>query len=257
MERIPVGTVIGARGARGWSHLVLFATPTLTQADLEDAPALATHYAQMFKFTLLANVVKGTRGGKDYYCLQRVARGFATNVRGAETIIAGNNTLGADLGVFGPRILAENEKILDNDLLQVARTETMMVFDGQAVMRRGNDHVKMVIRHVVLVLPGTGELQALVWLLATDGRNYWPAERDLQLLPPGMREARLLSVKRDKFTLGIPSREAFALMRIPQGKAIPYTADLQKLATTRALSREQMVQLERALRNAVLRATGR
>jgi hypothetical protein len=36
------------------------------------------------------------------------------------------NTLGANLGAFGRRILDENEKILDEDVRQVVRTPTML-----------------------------------------------------------------------------------------------------------------------------------
>ncbi len=67
----------------------------------------------------------------------------------------------------------------------MARTPTMMIFDAQAVMRRNNDHVKMIMRHAVLVDPGTGQLFTLVWLLT---REYQPAEGVIQLLPNGMWE---------------------------------------------------------------------
>jgi len=248
LPRIPVRTVIGNGPPPGWSHLVLLATPTLSAQGLRDAPQTAAAYAKMFKFTVLANVVRDN----GVYKLQTVARGFAVNIAGRDTIIDGNNTLDADMGLFGKRVLSENEAILDKDVLQVARTETMLVFDAQALLRQNNDHVKMVVRHAIIVDPQTGKLSTLVWLLSK-GRpdTYLAAERAMQLLPPNMREERLLSVLRDRFTLGIPSADAFALVRIPQGTAVPYTAQSQALATIKTFTRENVLTLESALRAAV------
>jgi len=69
----------------------------------------------------------------------------------------------------------------------------------------------------------------------------------MQLLPENMREARMLSVRRDKFVLGIPSAEAFALWRIPQGKAVPYGDELLKVAAQKELTREAVTTMEKAL----------
>jgi hypothetical protein len=251
LEHIPVGTEIGKDAPRGWTHLVLFATPTLTEEDVRDSPKMATHYARMFKFTLLANVVGVQEGPKISYGLQRVARGFAIDINGKEAVVDGRNTLGADLGLFGRRILSENEAILDKDVYQVARTATMLVFDAQATMLSGKDHVKMTMRHAILVDPDTGRLRTLVWLLAKAQTGYYPAEKALQLLPPNMQEARLLHVLKDRFTLGIPSPDAFALVRIPQGTPIPYTQELQQAATIGPFARDQVFALEAALRTAV------
>jgi hypothetical protein len=251
LERIPVGTAIGKEAPANWTHLVLMATPTLTDEDLRDAPKMATHYARMFKFTLLANVAGQKDGARTTYRLQRLARGFAIDINGKETVIDGKNTLGADLGFFGKRILAENEAILDKDVYQVARTGTMMIFDAQAVMLAGKDHIKMIMRHAVLVDPDTGRLSTLVWLLSRTATGLAPAEKALQLLPPNMQEARLLHVLKDRFTLGIPAPDAFALVRIPQGTAIAYTPELQQSAAAATFTRDQVFALETALRAAV------
>jgi hypothetical protein len=237
LDHIPVGTVIGQNPPTGWSHLVLFATPTLTPEDLRDAPKTAADYARMFKFTILADVGRQTNQGRPVYFLSKLARGFAIEIKGKETIVDGNNTLGASLGLFGRRILDENEKILDEDVRQVVRTPTMLIFDAKAVMRQQNEHVPMIVRHAVLVQPDTGRLSTLVWLLT---RDYRAAEPAVQLLPNGMREQRSLSVKRDEFTLGIPSREAFALRRIPQGKPVAYDDRLRWAATQRTFTAQSV-----------------
>jgi hypothetical protein len=254
LPKIPVGTVIGQTPPNGWSNLVLFATPTLTPEDEREAPQMAADYARMFKFTILANVASQRYGDRVYYWLEKMARGFAFNLRGKETIISSQNTMGATLGMFGGQILEENERILDNDLLQMARTYNMAIVDAQAVMRRGNDHVKMIIRHVLLVDGQSGQLSTLVWLLS---RDYQAAEAAIQLLPNGMREARYLSVKRDKFNLlGIPTPEAFALWRIPQGKVIPYDDRLKWAATQRTFNDQTVPQIEQIMRETVQKAAG-
>lgn len=256
LERIPVGTVIGKTAPKNWTNLLLFAIPTLTEQDLRDAPKMATHYARMFKFTLLANVVATREGAKAAYWLQRIARGFAIDINGRETVVDGKNTLGADLGLFGRRILAENEAILDKDVYQVARTGTMLVFDAESTMLSGTNHVKMIMRHAVLVDPDSGRVALLVWLLTKGPSGYGFAENTLQLLPPNMQEARLLHVLKDRFTLGIPSSDAFALARIPQGTDIRWTPDLQRTAAATTFARDQVFALERSLR-AVARGAAR
>ena len=248
LERIPVGTVVGKTAPKNWTNLLLVATPTLTEQDVRDAPKMATHYARMFKFILLANVVATREGAKTAYWLQRIARGFAIDLNGQDTVIDGKNTLGADLGLFGRRVLAENEAILDKDVYQIARTGTMLVFDAESTMLSGSSHRKMIMRHAVLVDPDTGRVFTLVWLLSKTPSGYAFAESNLQLLPPSMQEARLLHVLKDRFTLGIPSPDAFALVRIPQGSALPWTPDLERTAALGTFAREQVFGLERSLR---------
>jgi hypothetical protein len=254
LERIPVGTEIGRKAPEGWSNLVLLAIPTLTREDERDAPRMATHYAQMFKFTILANVAK-RRDDRDRYYLERVARGFATTVDGKQIIVRGKQTYGADLGMFGRRILDENEKVLDEDVRQVARTATMLIFDAKAVMLREGEHVNMIMRHAILVDPTSGRLYTLVWLL---DRDYKPAEKVIQLLPDGMREKRLLSVKRDKFNaLGIPERDAFGLRQVPPGKPIDYTDALKEVASVKTFTEADVPRVEETLRTVAIQNSGR
>lgn len=252
LDRIPVGTVIGKEAPQGWTNLVLFATPTLTAEDLRTAPQMATHYARLFKFTVLANVARKSQGGAAPFYLERVARGFATDIRGKEVVIDGQHTQGATLGLFGKTILEENENVLDKDVLRLVRTDTMLIFDAKTVMLRGTDHVNMITRHALVVDPRTGRLYTMVWLL-TEG--YEPAEDAIQLLPEGMQEKRVLSVRRDKFNaLGVPSRDAFALRQIPQGTAIAYTPELRTAASVQTFQESQVPAIEQTLRAAAMKA---
>jgi hypothetical protein len=253
LDRIPVGTVISRTPPPGWSHLVLLAIPTLTAEDRRDAGELAAHYAQLFKLTILANVACAGAGAKEPFYLQKVARGFATTIDGEETIVSGRNTLGAKLGLFGRTILDENEKILDNDVQRVVRTPTMLIFDAKSVMLANGKHVTRIMRHALLVDPANGRLHTLIWLLTDD---YEPAEKTLQWIPNGMREKRWLSVKRDKFIAGIPSKDAFALRQIPQGTPVPYTPELTAAATVKTFTEAQVGPIEQTLRAAARKAAG-
>jgi hypothetical protein len=243
LEAIPPGTVIGKTAPSGWSNFIMIAVPTLTKEDIRDAPKVATKFAQMFKFTLLAKSEKSKEG----YRLKTVARGFAMTVKNQELIVDSRKTFGADLGMFGARILAENEKHIDADVRTVARTETMFMFDAKAVMRQGTEHVPMILRHAVVVDPATGKAHTFIWLMSKDGEKYTIAEKELQYIPEGTREARFLSVKRDKFVLGLPTPEAFALIRTPQGKALKWTAELEKLANPKEPTKDEVVRLEKVL----------
>ena len=243
LPTIPSGTVIGKTAPEGWTNLILFATPTLSKEALAAAPRTAADYARLLKFVLLARTKKD--GAK--YRLDTLARGFAVDIGGKETVIDSKKTMGARLGLFGNRILTENESHFQADVRQVARTPTMVMFDAQAMMRQGTEHVKMVNRHAILVDPNTGKVSTFVWLLSKSDDGYALADKAMQLLPENMQEARMLSVKSDKFVLGIPTAEAFALWRIPQGKPITYGPQLQKVAAVKDLKREDVNALEKIL----------
>ena len=266
LPRIPPGTIIGDGPPAGWTHLVLFATPGLGAGDFTGIPKVILDYARWLKFTILANVGKQIRAGKETYYLDRVARGFAVAIKdkdtgkNKETVIDSDHTFAADMGILGGRVLKENEDILDNEVRQVVRTDTMLIFDANSYMLYNNEHQKMVNRYAILVFPDSGKLATVVWLLARDGppsntKKYKAAEPAMQLLPPGMRENRLLSVKREKFKVvllvWVPEPDAFALMRIPQGKAIAYTPELQRLATTKEFTAKDVQELEAKLRAAI------
>ena len=246
IDGIPVGTVLKAgKPPEKWSHLVLHAVPTLTDEDAKAAPAMAVKFARMFRYTVVADVAK-TKDGTAF-ALQRFAHGFAVEATaGGEVIVNGKDTKGTDLGMFGRQILSENEKVLAEDVRQVVRTAGLLVYDAKCVMLRNTEHVPMLMRHAAIVNPESGELRMAVWLLTKD---YEAADETFQLLPPNMEEKRLLSVKKDEFNFaGIPTRKAFGLRQVPQGKAIPLTASGKQLMATAKFTTTAAAELETALR---------
>jgi hypothetical protein len=250
LQWIKPGTQIGEGPPQGWSHLVLLAKPRIGVGDVDAIPKSAIHYGSMFSFTVLANVRTEGKADADEkrYFLERVAIGMATNVQGRNLIVTSDQTFGADVGFIGRAVMRENERILSSDMRQVARTRTMHVFDVNAIMLRSNQHKQMVIRHVNLVSPQTGQLTTFVWLLGRDSTDkYTVAENAIQMLPPQMQEDRVLSVDARKFTLGIPAADAFALARLPQGTPVKYSKSLMTLAALRRFTPESALHLEEEL----------
>lgn len=248
LEMIPAGTVIGDKAPEGWTNLIYISTPVLSEQDLKQAPRMASFYAQLLRYVLLTKVDKKDSA----FILEKVAAGFAVDLKGKQTIINSKKTFNADLGAFGNRLLSESEKAFERDVQQVAATPTMRLIDDRQFVRHGKDHVKMIIRHSIFVDPKTGRVNTLVWLMEEKGDQTILAEKEIQLLPEGLHEKYRVSVKPAAFgLLGIPDEDAFARMQIPQGKGIPFTPALRKPAGLKEFTQEQVTELEKALRDAI------
>lgn len=253
MPRIPTGIEIGKQAPSGWSHLVLHATPRIAEGDTDKVSALVARLASQFHLTVMAQVGEQAGATPPRYELQNVAIGLAMDIGGKELIVSSETqkSLGADLGFMERSSLVENEASLGR-ARQVARTSTMVVFDAAAVMVLDGDHRPAVQRHAVLVSPNAGRLAALVWLLVPgEDEKHKFAGHSLQLLPDGFHEDRTLHVDAAKFVLGVPTKEAFALVRLPQGTSIPTTKELQAAATSDFRSPQDATKLELGLRDAI------
>jgi hypothetical protein len=118
------------------------------------------------------------------------------------------------------------------DIHQVARYDTSMIFDAPTLMLYNGDHRMMMVRFLVWVSESSGRLGTAVWLLDQPlaGQDYRVVGKDFQLLRPNMREDRVMNVKGESITFGIPAADAFALVRIPQGRSYPITDRMRKAA---------------------------
>ncbi len=246
-ERIPPGTVIGDGCPDGWSCLVSVAMPRLGAGDVNDAPAAAKTFTNMFWPTILANVKKEGPS----FVLDKVAIGYALPVNGRRVVGSSRNPQGLSLGLIGSQVFRENEKFLDESR-SPAYTPTMQVFDIPGLFVRGEEHRPMWMRHAVLVNPKTGDMASVVWLLDKDGDESYPLGEDVvQVLPANCREDRVLDVKGEKITFGIPSADAFAQVSIPQGRPAKVTPALQKVAGLKSYTTKTAAELEAALREAI------
>jgi hypothetical protein len=249
LAEIPPGTIIGETIPPGWTNLVLLAKPRLGVGDVDSVSKAAAKYSGTFLFTILANVTNDAKGDDPpSYQLEKVAVGGALEGGGRTIVARSDRTFGNELGFLGTKVFEQGERVLATDFRQVARTRTMLIFDAHAYVLYNGKHSRMVIRHVVLVSPTTGRLATFVWLLGSNGKKgYALAETTLQLLPQGLREDRVMSVDGQKFLLGIPSNDAFAVARIPQGIPIRYSSNLSKLAAVRHFDAPSVVRLETEL----------
>jgi hypothetical protein len=117
---------------------------------------------------------------------------------------------------------------------------------------RGGKHKAMLVRNAVRVNRKSGQLTTLAWLLTDnkDGENSL-AEENMQLLPDGYREKYNPSIRYDQFMLGFPkSDDVIARREISQGKPVPFTRALRRLAARKTYTREEALELEETLRAA-------
>jgi hypothetical protein len=245
LGRIPPGTVIEESPPLGWTNIVRVVEPVLTEKDLQNTPKLVAFYAQRFKDVTLAKVKKVGSSHE----LKLLAVGPTAKVEGKDTVIDLNHRYGADLGLFGGKILAAYENGFRDHMWQLVQTPTLRVFDERQLLLRGDKRIAMLVRNAVRVDRKSGQLTTLVWLLTDhkDGENSL-AEENLQLLPDGYRERYNPSIRYDQFVLGLPiSDDVIARRGISQGKPVLFTPALRRLAARKTYTREEALELEEAL----------
>lgn len=236
LPRVAPGVVIGQENSSGYSDLVTLVLPRLSSGYLDSLPEYSKRYAAMFKFTVLANVVKDSETSQ--HLLDKVAIGFAMDIKGKMIAVTEGtaNQYGAELGMIDRRVLRGNEDCLD-DVVQIARTNRMVVFDAKANMLIGTEHEERVLRHFVWVSPKSGSIGFLVWQLNDGGAAAYEVDsRTMQLLPPGFKEDRQIHVSDAGFLNSIPTPARFALVQVPQGTAIPISPAMKKVAGKKSLT---------------------
>lgn len=231
LDQLPAGTVVSKSSTPGWSELLLFVRGSVGRGDVESAGSMVKQYASMFNLVYMADVKKD-REGK--YYLNKVGVGFSTNIKGRNTIITSDThkRLGASLGMVGGMVFSANEKAL-KEIVQVARYRDGMMFDAPTIMLRDGIHKKVIVRFFVWVSP-TGKVGTVVWTLdgATTGR-YEAVDEEIVLLQPKLVENRVMNVDGNRFTFGVPSEDAFAVVSLPPGRAFRVSEELSGLIARR------------------------
>ena len=239
LDRIPPGTRFTDSAPKGWTNLISFVEGELDSGDVSAVSDTVGYYAKLFNLVKLANVVHDDSGK---FVLDKVAVGFSMKIDKVNTVVTSDTQkkLGGGLSLIGQGVLDGNIESLDK-VEQVARNQTSMLIDAPAIMLKDNEHLEMVVRYFIWVSPGNGQVGTVVWLLDSDPKHgatdirYAIAEDEVQFLPPNMIEQRSMNVKADRFNVfGIPKKDAFALVRIPQGRGYPYTDELKQVAGLRS-----------------------
>jgi hypothetical protein len=232
-ELMQPGTVVGKEPPKGWSHLVIKSHPRIRPDDLRLVSPLTAELSSFLFTAFVANVDEERAGGQVRYRLGAIAFGVGTSINGRDTIIspATQQRLGANVGLLGGQVLA---KVYDGqqNVRLAAFTRTMALVDTPMVMLRGNRHRPIIIRYALLVDANTGRLETLAWLLDRDDRGgYQGPASPIEWLPPNKINDAVLRVDTNEITLGVPSDNAFALVRLPEGqKQIAFPEDVKGVA---------------------------
>jgi len=252
IELIPPGTIIAEQAPEPWTHLIVKSQPRVTAGDLGKISKTQVRLAGMFFMATLARVERVNEGGNVSFRLGRLASGLGTNVNGRDTIVSPDTTgrLGANVGFLGG-ILLDEMYDKQRSVEIVLRSETSAVYDTPIVIRVGNKNRTLVLRYGVLVDPQSGQLDTLAWLIdVDDSGRYLGLSGNMQWLAPNKVMTCDLYVDKSEYTFGIPSDNAFACMKIPQGR-LQFAVKDRELATL--LTKKRWTQAEAAAVDARLR----
>lgn len=245
VPRLRPGIVIGQEKAAGYSNLITVVLPRLSQGHVDSLPEFARRYASMFKFAVLANVTRQESNVGPSHVLEKVGIGFAMDIGGKLTVVTRDtaNQLGANLGMIDRGVLGGNEDCLD-EIVQIVRTDRLIIFDAKANMLIGNAHQERYIRHLIWTSKETGELGFLVWQLNDAGNHRYSLDHaTMQLLPNRFREDRQIHVSSGGLLSSVPTPDRFAMVHIPQGTAVPISARLKTVAGRKTMNRADLDQL--------------
>jgi hypothetical protein len=239
LPRLQPGIVIGRQHEFGYSSVVTMVLPQLASGDVDSLPEMARRLANTFNLTILANVVERPSPTRPEFLLDKVGIGFAMDIQGTMIIVTSEtaNQLGANLGMIDRGVLSGNENTLA-DVVQVARTDRLVVFDAKANVVVQDRHEPRVLRHFVWASPASGRLGILVWQLKEhDAMQYAIDSAEMQWLPEGFREDRRIHVSPGNFlTSRIPTPDRFALETMPQGTPVPFSDRMRQVAGQRSLT---------------------
>ena len=248
---IPAGTSFDEEPPADWSDIILFANGRLGSGDVSDVAGGVRDYVKMFDIAILANAERDESGR---YCMEKVGIGFTMRIDGKNTIVTldSQKDLGADLDIIARDVLSGHEKGLA-DIRQAARDSASMMVDVPTLMLHQGMHRIMIVRYLVRVSPDNGRVDTVVWLLVEGAseEDYLLVEDTFEHLPPNMREDRILNVDGSCLTFGLPSDEAFAAVRIPQGTSYEYTDSMRAHAGRVNFNKETYRKLLSALADAM------
>jgi hypothetical protein len=262
MTWLTPGLVIDKGPPKGWSHLIIKVTPRLNSGDVNKLSDSTRQTAEAFFIALLADVQphKG-QGNEVHYELDKLAAGTGYPIGGQDTIITSGTQrkLGANLGFVGRSLLERNEERVQKVHVTI-RSTTMAVIDVPGFVYKDGAHLSVVRRYAVLVDPKTGRLETFVWFLERDERGGGKAALgQMQLLPPNKFDECDIHVDGRFFSVfGVPTEEAFAMVRPPKGRQqVPFTMELARLAIETNPTASQAASLDAALRTELASALAR
>jgi len=232
IELIPPGTTIDDQAPKPWTHLIVKSQPRVAAGDVLKVSSTQIRLAGTFFMATIARVERVDQGGKVSHRLARLASGIGTKVNGRDTIVSPDTTgrLGANVGFLAGIVLSEMYD-KQRSVEVVLRSETCAVYDTPIVIRMGDKNRSLVLRYGVVVDLQSGQLDTLCWLIDVDedGR-YLGLSGNMQWLAANKVMDCPLYVDKSEYTLGLPSDNAFACLKIPQGR-VQFAVNDRTLAT--------------------------
>jgi hypothetical protein len=257
IELLSPGTIVGDRLPEPWTHLIVKSQPRVTAGDVNRVSNTQLRLAGMYFMATLAQVERVDRGGRTSYRLARLASGIGTNVSGRDMIVSPETTgrLGANVGFLGGILLGEmydKQRAVE----VVLRSETLAVYDTPIVIRLNDRNRTLVLRYGIVVDPQSGRLNALAWLIDVDEQQrYLRLVGNMQWLAANKVMDCQLYVDKSEYTLGVPSDNAFACLKIPQGR-VQFAINDQQLARlliTKRWTRDEAPTVDAGLRDILRR----
>jgi hypothetical protein len=259
LERIPPGTVLGKEAPKGWTNLIIKSYSRPGAGDTKQLSPLADRLSRLLFTAILADVKTDKSRGDKRYRLAKVAVGLGVRIGDKDTIVTPETErrLGAGLGLLARVVLRTAQEKLA-DIVVLARSGTLMIFDSPSFIVREDKHKPIVLRYAVLVDASSGQLDTLVWVLdREEGERgaYGGPFGAIQWLPANLNEDCILHVDGAEFSLGQPTEKAFAMTEPPKGKKeIAVSDELKSLVAQRRFSPTMAADLENKLREALKQA---
>jgi hypothetical protein len=249
-DSIPPGTVVDRSAPGGWSHLVIKSLPHIREDQKKDLPGLVISNASWMFTAFVADVKKETIDGKTRHRFHKAALGLGAKAKGKDTILTPETgrKLGGDMGLFGSEILSKGYEVQRKAVL-VFSGPSMGLLDTPVWFRCGEDNRLIRYRYALLVDAGTGRLDVLLWRLGTEGGGCSGLPEAILVKPDTIDPAELVVDRRKVNRFGVPGDDAFAVDKMPAGRAVPIAAELKTLAAQTRFTADEAHALDTGLRN--------
>lgn len=250
---IDAGTVINAPNASRWNRTILLAKPRIASGEVGQLSDGIRQAASMFVLSIAATVDQDPQATDSRFRLAEVGVGYSVPVANQLTVLRSNNyaAYGVDLSFIHRQMLSENERQIGN-IKTVVRANSLLMFDVSAILLQNNKHVDFTMRHLIWIDTRTGKLATMVWLLQADREKRLSvvSSEPIRWLEPNTMEDRAIHVDGAEFTVGIPSKRAFALEAMPPGRPIAWTRAAATLAALESYDINNIQELLKALNEA-------
>jgi hypothetical protein len=258
VTRLEAGTVIGQENAARWNRTVMLAKPRIASGEVAALSESIRDAVSSFVLSIVATVDRDPQSTEPKYRLAEVGAGYSVNVKSQLKVVRSDDykTHGVSLSFIHRQMLAENEKQLDS-IRTIARGNSLLMFDVPAIVLQNNSHRDYLVRHLIWIDSNTGKLATMLWLNEPDKKKQLRVVtgEPIRWVDPTTIEDRAIHVDGNEFTLGIPTKRAFALEKPPAGRQILWSQPAAAVAALDVYDLDSMQKLMKALNEANIAST--